>query len=292
MKRIFRTDKFHMHDDWYAFFQKHAEFESNKNGLQKLIDIEINDDFIQLIQRLYIDSLKVFFGCVYRKPACKWIINGTVSNLEQKEEKDKKQFYKNLYLGKDGFNDYGNNGVKTILCEAFIDEKQQIFFDTNYEFEAPEIHISSDCEIKILSAEHPMKKALSEEEKMDCLHLEPEVEWVDLKLQDLHKAIYLCYLKYPEGFKFENIGQSPYKKFISDTYINISPRTNNEKLLNNLFTNGKTKSEAKTRINKAIEETAGDYASFYTLSEKSDKTYFVRVRSLYPEAIKNKSTLL
>ena len=292
MKANFRTDKFLMSDAWYDYFQKHATLERCENGDEKVVDVDINDDFIRFISDTYINILREFISSYHRRPILELTISGHFGELSQKPKEEKLKFYKELYMGKAGFPDYRYEEGKeeeqskeeTILCTAIIDKDQHAYFETNYEFELPEIRISGDYKIQIMSAEQTARYKSSAEEMVYALRFDPKVELVDLELQDRYKAIYLCFLNHPKGFLFRHIGMEPYRKEITDAYIDMSHR--NKDTLDNLFENTTAQSEAKSRINKAIQEAARDYSRFYTIEEDDDKKRsYVRLCSLYPELI-------
>lgn len=54
----------------------------------------------------------------------------------------------------------------------------------------------------------------------------PERGGVEIKLGPLPKAVFILYLKHPEGIRFKDI--SLYRKELSDIYLHISPRENKE----------------------------------------------------------------
>jgi hypothetical protein len=286
MKIYFKTKRFPLNGKLVQFFQEHASFVPIDENRKQITDIDcIDEDVIQLIDKSYLDSLSSFINfCQGRMMPDGMAMLGQISMASQSKE-ERIQFWKGLLLGKVGFSDFRDEICeKLILCKTIIENEQYVQFETNYEFEAPEIRVENNL-IKIKGASRgAIQNLYSEEERNAFFTNEMKVEEVDLILEPLQKAFYLFFLNHPEGVKWGDIRKTPYREEITAIYNQMPKGADLESLF--LPKNSQKRSEIKTRINKEIKEKAKNYAGFYTISGEKNERLSINLFSVYPELIK------
>ena len=121
-----------------------------------------------------------------------------------------------------------------------------------------------------------------------------------LKLEPLQVALYLLFLKHPDGIKLTAIRTGEKKEELSAIYREINQFSDHKKaeeVLGKFFAEEKTSkpsdfsrkiAEQKSRINKEIETKIRQNKEYYQILGEKNTPYKIQLLDLYPEFYDNK----